>query len=422
VVKRLVPVALGVGLVWGCSVPELDLTGKQCPCAAGYVCDVASNVCVAALDGAVGDAPSGDAPGNDAPAGDGGVVHGLDMANLVKLSESAPLLDGPGSTSPDCGKFSIAWAPESNLQTNELIATTFVDPNTKNFWILYTCKDTDVGWSVALASWDRVAPQATILTPKSSGGINPIIGINDIANDGAAVVSLRQTHLVFGGDGQVHGTTALWRNNAWAVLPVSATSPNALSAASMNTNVTTLLQRNGTGWYAKAGLGWETLFYNGTYYLYGLYSDGTSVTSDGNPLSSIGLSTSTDMLTSTFQTTPLATGWTDPLVSYDGGMFHMVARRLDDNNLYYVRGTAPDQFDFAHPQLIDLASKAGGSGAWDELRWPGHPGSDEPVLSSARVIDGTMYLFYMAGSPNDPGASYSQTRRGLGVFTVPVVP
>ena len=128
------------------------------------------------------------------------------------------------------------------------------------------------------------------------------------------------------------------------------------------------------------------------------------------------------MLSSKFQTTQLVTGWTDPLVSYDGGMFHMVARRLDDNNLYYVRGTAPDQFDFAHPQLIDLTGKAGKTGAWDELRWVGHAGSDEPVVSSAKVIDGTMYLFYMAGSPNNPGAGYQEVKRGLGVFTVPVLP
>ncbi len=36
-------------VVASCSVAELDLTGKQCPCTSGYVCDVPSNTCVFAL-------------------------------------------------------------------------------------------------------------------------------------------------------------------------------------------------------------------------------------------------------------------------------------------------------------------------------------------------------------------------------------
>jgi hypothetical protein len=32
-----------------CSVPDLDLTGKQCPCPTGYVCDTSRNMCVRSL-------------------------------------------------------------------------------------------------------------------------------------------------------------------------------------------------------------------------------------------------------------------------------------------------------------------------------------------------------------------------------------
>jgi len=34
----------------GCSFGEVDLSGKSCPCADGYVCDVPSDVCVANPD------------------------------------------------------------------------------------------------------------------------------------------------------------------------------------------------------------------------------------------------------------------------------------------------------------------------------------------------------------------------------------
>jgi hypothetical protein len=43
--------------VLGCRVPDIDLDGKQCPCAAGYVCQDSTSTCVRALD----DAGTGDA-------------------------------------------------------------------------------------------------------------------------------------------------------------------------------------------------------------------------------------------------------------------------------------------------------------------------------------------------------------------------
>ncbi|GAC1560706.1 MAG: hypothetical protein NVS3B10_18880 [Polyangiales bacterium] len=49
--SRAVVVAsgLGLGLVFACHV-DVDLANKQCPCVAGYVCDVARNVCVTPSD------------------------------------------------------------------------------------------------------------------------------------------------------------------------------------------------------------------------------------------------------------------------------------------------------------------------------------------------------------------------------------
>jgi hypothetical protein len=50
-----------------CSVPDLDLTGKQCPCVAGWICDTDTNTCVE--DPTAPDAPPG---GPDAPLADAG--------------------------------------------------------------------------------------------------------------------------------------------------------------------------------------------------------------------------------------------------------------------------------------------------------------------------------------------------------------
>ena len=48
-----------------CSVPDVDYTGKQCPCPAGYACDNSTHTCVRgalAPDGAPGDGAPGDSP------------------------------------------------------------------------------------------------------------------------------------------------------------------------------------------------------------------------------------------------------------------------------------------------------------------------------------------------------------------------
>lgn len=59
-----------------CSLGEVDLTGKECPCAQGWVCDRAANECVREHDGGP-DAGPEDA-GLDAGPADGGVDGGPD--------------------------------------------------------------------------------------------------------------------------------------------------------------------------------------------------------------------------------------------------------------------------------------------------------------------------------------------------------
>lgn len=65
---------LGLLLFAACSVDEIELSGKQCPCASGWVCDTSRNTCVprgTSLGGAAGSATGGTA-GADAAAGASG--------------------------------------------------------------------------------------------------------------------------------------------------------------------------------------------------------------------------------------------------------------------------------------------------------------------------------------------------------------
>ncbi|HMR12061.1 MAG TPA: hypothetical protein PKA88_40045, partial [Polyangiaceae bacterium] len=34
------------GLLLGCTLDDVDLRGKECPCTGGYVCDTSSGLCV----------------------------------------------------------------------------------------------------------------------------------------------------------------------------------------------------------------------------------------------------------------------------------------------------------------------------------------------------------------------------------------
>lgn len=67
-VQRVAWLAAAFALLAACSVKPVDLTGKACPCAPGWLCN-ANNLCVKSLDGESG---TGGMDGGDGPGGDGG--------------------------------------------------------------------------------------------------------------------------------------------------------------------------------------------------------------------------------------------------------------------------------------------------------------------------------------------------------------
>jgi hypothetical protein len=88
--------ALAAVALAGCTVADVDLTGKQCPCASGWLCETATNTCVrdpAMIDARMIDAPPGgdaiDAPIDTPPGGSclgtapGAELLADDFADLV---------------------------------------------------------------------------------------------------------------------------------------------------------------------------------------------------------------------------------------------------------------------------------------------------------------------------------------------------
>jgi len=104
IARLLGAVTLAVGLA-GCTVGDVDLEGRRCPCADGYVCDSVRNVCVRPGDGAGGaDAGGADAGYCESQPGDldlGLVAYwrfdegsGTALADASGLGLDATLLGG----------------------------------------------------------------------------------------------------------------------------------------------------------------------------------------------------------------------------------------------------------------------------------------------------------------------------------------
>jgi hypothetical protein len=84
--------SVAVGTVASCGVSEVDLSGKQCPCGDGYVCDTTQNVCV--LPGA-----DGGVPGNDASTAD---ANGTVTPKDGSADAACPEAGCPCKTDVDC--------------------------------------------------------------------------------------------------------------------------------------------------------------------------------------------------------------------------------------------------------------------------------------------------------------------------------
>lgn len=94
---RALTLALACALSAGCTVEELDLSGRACPCVEGWVCDTARDVCVEAVSGM--DAGGSDA-GRDAGRDAGGDAGGVDAGAVDAGGVDAGGDDGGSDAGP----------------------------------------------------------------------------------------------------------------------------------------------------------------------------------------------------------------------------------------------------------------------------------------------------------------------------------
>ncbi len=89
---------LALTLAGACRVDEVDLDGKQCPCAAGWTCAPATNTCVrdADLDAAGADGAGPDDAAGDARPGDGGALDAAIDGGALDAPAGPSCLGGAG--------------------------------------------------------------------------------------------------------------------------------------------------------------------------------------------------------------------------------------------------------------------------------------------------------------------------------------
>jgi hypothetical protein len=82
----------------GCSLDDVGLEGKACPCVAGYVCDVSANRCVTSLADVSGGLDA--EPERDAPPGE--FVVTSFACHLVDVAQRSLGLVGGGGRNEVC--------------------------------------------------------------------------------------------------------------------------------------------------------------------------------------------------------------------------------------------------------------------------------------------------------------------------------
>lgn len=99
--RAAIAIALVGAGAGACTVPDLDLTGKHCPCASGWTCETSTDLCVRA-------------PGDDAAPDDGAAPDGA----AIDAPTDARVVDGP-PVDGDPGTSCLGSAPGASLYSDD---------------------------------------------------------------------------------------------------------------------------------------------------------------------------------------------------------------------------------------------------------------------------------------------------------------
>lgn len=151
--------ATAIAAVSSCTVADLDLSGKHCPCAAGWSCDTARNVCVFVAAGGDGGAPGNDGGGGP---GDGGDDGGPGAAAIKGFHAAWATPDSIRWVWPDQPETYASWQivtadSESDLRTLGQTSRVWNASTSPELGVAQTRASSTNGHKPATTSWAQLA-------------------------------------------------------------------------------------------------------------------------------------------------------------------------------------------------------------------------------------------------------------------------
>ncbi len=359
-------------------------------------------------------------------------------ASSVKKTSAAPILAASG-TSSDAYYYLISiaggWQPMTFVYDNDVY---FAIPS----------KYTDAGsggWHLSFAVWEPDTATASWVDGDSgTGGIQEVISKTDLDVNGFNTESFFNVRLTDDG-GTLKGVVSKWfRSTNYTFLPSNSYYMTGFSATSFATisSSSLLVPTNpstGAGGFADKGFDAADDTWQGeTIRVFDVQKVGSTfyvyLTTRNNPTNDtyyISVMTTTDFISFTKPTNYLLEGYSRAEVFvYDGG-YYMVAFNHSTLKYNLIPGDSPTSFDVSKATELAVGELNIGLGGWDEsTSFSSLASGYEPILAGVEVVDGRVWLFYLAGG-DDPAhfnavAEFTNVPydgpRGIGVIELVIDP
>ncbi len=179
---------------------------------------------------------------------------------------------------------------------------------------------------------------------------------------------------------------------------------------------------NDDTWKAKTARDADLFYESGTIYIYNHSTN--APTADKNY---IYISTTTDMRSFNLPSSYILEDYKNPHVFKVENKIYMLAFNTNSTKWNLIPGTSPSSFDESEAVTLDLGVEIFGLGGWDDTPLFTSLSNNQPEVSGVEVLNGKVYLFYLAGqfsqtrtpANGTSGAPYDSAR-GIGVIELEI--
>ena len=357
----------------------------------------------------------------------------LEKLSIEKISLSNAEFEG-ATNSIDCGYYLIGIKGSQR-------PSTFVYNNKVYFSM--PCKTSDSsagGWHWGMMNWtpgNMNFIDGDVVRP----GINEMLTRSSLDNNGFILNNNRNTYFVDTGSGlkglsfkffraseyNIANAPALFPSNAvvpsnnYYSIGFSTATPEAMSPSDFFVD-----EIKGASMFSQEDNSWkgETLKDSELHYKDGLvYTYITTRNSPSDDKYYISVASSTDMINFNMPSNFILEDYRYPQVFTYKNQLLLIIFDLIKLKWVIMPGTSPTNFDESKAVEIEIGSKIYGTGDWDDTPLFTSLGTDEPELAGVEVLDGKIYIFYMAGQfghvrapMNGVTGSPYDSARGIGVM------